>query len=369
LGGALFMYNDENWVTLKQFFPKDWNEKLKELGVINRERKLTSEALVRMLLIHLADGCSLRETAARAKQAQMADVSDVALLKKLKASSEWFRWFALSLLEKFEFKPDRPEWLKKFNVRAVDATLISEPGDTGSQWRLHYSLELFSLKCDHIEVTSIKNGETFKNFKMSKGDLMIGDRAYSSPSGIDYILENKADFLVRLRNKMMTLKDSKGYNFDLLENFKKLKIGEIGDFDVEVKIKDNKWKKIRLCVAKKSPEAAMYSMKKSKATAKKKKQIRSEETLELQKYFFVITSVKRNKMSAEQVLSTYRLRWQIELAFKRLKSILGLGHLPKFDPRSAKAWLHGKLAVAMLADLLIEKGRLFFPWGYPIALC
>lgn len=360
------MYNDQNWNTLKQFFPDKWEEKLREFGVINRERKMTPETLVRLLFMHLADGCSLRETSARGKEAQLACVSDVALYKKLKASSEWFRWFAVSLLDKLGIPSEKPEWLSKYNVRAVDASVISEPGSTGSDWRLHYCMQIFGLTCDHIEVTSNKKGESFKNFKINKGDLMIGDRIYGSASGISYILENEGDFLVRIKNRAMKFKTSDGHDFNLLETFKKLEIGEIGDFDVKFNYKGEKWKKIRLCVIKKTPENALYSIKKVKQEMLKKQHKISEETLELHNYFFVITSVKRRYLSVEQILSLYKLRWQIELAFKRLKSILGLGHLPKFDPQSAIAWLHGKLAIAILSNLIIDKGRFFSPWGYPI---
>jgi hypothetical protein len=62
----------------------------------------------------------------------------------------------------------------------------------------------------------------------------------------------------------------------------------------------------------------------------------------------------------------YRGRWQVELAFKRLKSLLGLGHLKKVDPQGAKAWLQGKLLVAILIEALISLAERFFPWGYPI---
>jgi IS4 transposase len=51
------------------------------------------------------------------------------------------------------------------------------------------------------------------------------------------------------------------------------------------------------------------------------------------------------------------MRWQIELAFKRLKSLAQLGHLPKHDNRSSRAWLYGKLLVVLLAQKLIRIGR------------
>jgi hypothetical protein len=82
-------------------------------------------------------------------------------------------------------------------------------------------------------------------------------------------------------------------------------------------------------------------------------------------YTFVFTTLDRSFAPAT-VLEIYRGRWQIELAFKRLKSIIALGHLRKTGLEGAKAWLHGKLLVAFLIEALIIAGERFFPWGYPI---
>lgn len=67
---------------------------------------------------------------------------------------------------------------------------------------------------------------------------------------------------------------------------------------------------------------------------------------------------------AAQIMELYRRRWQIELAFKRLKSLLQLGHLAKFNADSARAWLQGKLLVACLIEKLILTGERVSPWGY-----
>ena len=69
-------------------------------------------------------------------------------------------------------------------------------------------------------------------------------------------------------------------------------------------------------------------------------------------------------MPTSQILEWYRVRWQIELAFKRLKTLAQLGHLPKYDDRSSRAWLYGKLLVALLAHKLMQVGRDISPWGY-----
>ena len=89
------------------------------------------------------------------------------------------------------------------------------------------------------------------------------------------------------------------------------------------------------------------------------------DTIEAAAYVFVFTTLDR-RFSPTAVLEMYRGRWQIELSFKRLKSIIGLGHLKKTDLEAAKAWLHGKLLVAFIIEALIVAGERFFPWGYPI---
>ena len=89
---------DSDWDLLTQFLPEDWEKQARLLGAIQRERKIKSASvLLRLLLIHLADGCSLRETTARAKQGGLSSISDVALLKRLRASSEWLRWMTLKM--------------------------------------------------------------------------------------------------------------------------------------------------------------------------------------------------------------------------------------------------------------------------------
>lgn len=89
----------ENWPVLLRFLRTGWEESARQLGALRRCRKFAdAESLLRTLLIHLADGCSLRETVARARAGNLASVSDVALLKRLRSSGEWLRWLAAGLM-------------------------------------------------------------------------------------------------------------------------------------------------------------------------------------------------------------------------------------------------------------------------------
>ena len=128
-------------------------------GAIQRLRSFPSAAaLLRVLLLHIGKGYSLRETAARAKLAGIADISDVTVLNRLRLCEAWWRQLCLSLLEEDGVSlPDGPHG---YRVRVLDGTLVKEPGRTGSQWRIHYSLRLPSLLCDHFALTATKGKGT-----------------------------------------------------------------------------------------------------------------------------------------------------------------------------------------------------------------
>jgi len=358
--------NENNWQTLTQFFPYGWKDKAKELGVLERKRKFKNESdLLHVLLIHLANNCSLKETVIRAKLGSIVSISDVALLKKLKLSSEWFRWMSLELLQQRGIYLIPPEKFHDYHIRTIDATVISEPGSTGTDWRCHYSMELFSLKCDEFILSRKNQGESFINFKVNKKDLLIGDRAYGRYKSMKYVLNNGADFVIRYMNKAFTIYDKNCKKINLLSALKNLKEGQIFERKVLIGVGKEEKIGIRICAIKKSTLAAEQSVKRVLKEISKKQRTINQETLDLHRYVIIMTSLP-DTISAKEVLQLYRLRWQIELSFKKLKSIFGLGYLPKKDEKSARAWLHGKLFVSFLVQTMIDYFNHFSPWGYRI---
>ncbi|MDR2246772.1 MAG: transposase, partial [Treponema sp.] len=79
-----------------------------------------------------------------------------------------------------------------------------------------------------------------------------------------------------------------------------------------------------------------------------------EKTVAFNEFIVVVTSLPHS-VSADEVLETYRLSWQVEIHFKRLKSILDFGDLPKKNPAASEAWLNGKILVALLIEAFIAK--------------
>ena len=83
-------------------------------------------------------------------------------------------------------------------------------------------------------------------------------------------------------------------------------------------------------------------------------------------FVMVLTSLPTQWGPARKVLELYRHRWQVELAFKRLKSLLALGHVPKSTDPSSRAWMQAKILTALLIERLITAARCFSPWGYEL---
>lgn len=359
---------EEDWQVILNFLPEGWRDKAKELGALTRQRNFKdAELLLRVLLIYFIDGCSLRETVLRARLGNIADISDVALLKRLNKSGEWFRWMSTEMMNSWIRKLPGELFPEGLNIRVIDASHVSEPGKTGSVWRIHYSINLLSLRCDEVKITGISDGETFKRFSVNTGDLLIADRGYCHSKGIEHVFLSGGDVLVRLNLTNLPLySDGGSKKFDILNNLRTLKGTEIGDWPVYVK-GDKKLIKGRLCAIRKSKFAANKAKEKLLKEVRKKGRRIKPETLEAAEYIFIFTTLSKEILKPSIVLEMYRGRWQIELVFKKLKSIIGIGHLPKQDPVGAKAWIYGKIFVAFLIEVLLLAGEHFFPWGYPIS--
>jgi len=195
----------------------------------------------------------------------------------------------------------------------------------------------------------------------------VGDRGYAHREAIFYVLQGGGQVLVRTNLTNLPLVSAPGVPFPLMEHLRTLNGTELGDWEVQTPLGDQLIPG-RICALKKNKLAAEKARRKARQESHKQGYQVRPETLEAAAYTFVFTTLKRDEFKPARVLEMYRGRWQVELAFKRLKSLLGLGHLKKTDEDVAKAWLQGKLLVAFLIEALIAAAESFFPWGYPLSL-
>ncbi|EHD3450094.1 transposase, partial [Escherichia coli O152] len=110
----------------------------------------------------------------------------------------------------------------------------------------------------------------------------------------------------------------------------------------------------RLIAVSLPPEKALISKTRLLSENRRKGRVVQAETLEAAGHVLLLTSLSEDEYSAEQVADCYRLRWQIELAFKRLKSLLHLDALRAKEPELAKAWIFANLLAAFLIDDIIQ---------------
>lgn len=232
-----------------------------------------------------------------------------------------------------------------------------------------YSLQcvLPSLNCDFFKLTAtegIGTGESFAQFAVQAGDYILADRGYSTANGIQYATSHNAFVTVRVNTAALPLKDVNGNPFDLLKAVKAIrKPGVSRAWKVKVSYQNNLAVMGRLCVVRKTVEAIKLAHKKIRRKANKNGREIKPETLEYAKYIILFTTFPENEFSPSDVLEWYRIRWQVELVFKRFKSLAQLGHLPKYDDESAKAWLYGKLFIALIVEKLIAHAGSISPWG------
>lgn len=356
----------EDWQILLELFPADWERLGRQTGAVRRLRGFGSlEELLRVLLMHVGCGWSLRETVVQAELAGVAAVSDVTLLNRLRQAEEWLRQLCEGLWK--DGGVDLQPALKGRPVRLVDATVVKEPGKTGGQWRVHYSLRLPKLECDHFQITSARgkdSGEKFGRFRFHAGEIVLADAGYCNPAGVAAVVDQQADVCVRINPWALPLREADGRPFNLLGALSTLpRAGSVSTWPVWVPVQERLLAG-RLCVIRKSEDAIARAQRKLTRKQQRGKSTVLPETREFANYVMVFTSLPDDAASAEQVLECYRLRWQIELTFKRLKSLLRMGHIPKYDPQSSRAWLYGKLFVALLTERLIRVGNTISPWGY-----
>ncbi|MBI4754796.1 MAG: IS4 family transposase [Betaproteobacteria bacterium] len=343
--------------------PAQWQSKAVELGAVRRLRGFASvEALLRVLLIHLADGCSLRETVVRARAGDLADVSDVALLKRLRGCGPWFQWMIQEMASNMSLSMAPNELLAGRPVRLIDGSVVCEPGATGSTWRLHYALNLHTLGCDEVHVTEAACGESLTRFSIHAGDIVMADRGFANRRGVRHVVEHDADVVLRMNLTNLPLEDAQGQPLALLPLLRRLAIGQAADWSARMR-DDQGEIAVRVCAYKKTQAQALAAQEAIGREAAKKHREVKPETIEAAGYVIVLTTLMQPDACA--IMEFYRRRWQVELAFKRLKSLLQLGHLKKIDKDGAKAWLQGKLLVACLIETLILTAERFSPWGYP----
>ena len=324
----------------------DLEQSARQHKALQRKRGVRSaDALLHLALLYGPGGLSLRSTASYATEAGIADLCDVSLLDRLRNASDFLTDVLARLLA--HRRTDAPTD-GRLQLSLVDGSTVSLAGSSGSDWRLHARYEPARGGFTDLVVTEPTTAEALSCVAVRPGDVLVQDRGYARLRNFAHANNQGADFITRFGWRSVSLFHPCGERFDLMAA-----LTASGPAVMEHRVRIGTGKNAvaaRLITVRKPPEATRRQHKRLRRKASRKGHRTDPRTLMAAGFMMLLTSLPASRVSPEEVVRLYRLRWQIELAFKRLKSIGGFDELPAFDPKLARSWLLAHLIAAVLIE-------------------
>jgi IS4 transposase len=350
---------DQNWPMVERQLPPNWREIVMEFDLIPEDppdgAKVKTiedfEQMLRLVCHHVATNTSLRTTTATGVATNVFELSAPGLHGWMRKLGPFMERLLMGVTTNTQEVFAAERW-GGYDIRLEDATTSQEPGAKGTTARIHVSLQLTTLRPTQIIVTDRDVGETFRHFDVKGGQLHIGDRVYANPPGIAWTKSHGADVLVRYNWVSLPVYDVHGKRIDLFEKFKKMrkqKPGRERDWIAYVRPAEGEPVRGRLCAVRLPADKAKEARERIIKEYRNKGKEASKKVLVAAEFVVVYTTVPRGVFTAAQVMELYRLRWQIELSFKRDKSIAGLDKLPNHREDTIHTWLCTKLLLIQIA--------------------
>lgn len=361
--------DDAQWAHLLARLPDDLEQTVFTKGAILRKRQIVSAAQLLRLILAYACNLPLTVVAGWAAALGIATLTEEALDQRLRHAQAWLASLLTQVLAQ------RAGGLtplgQRLRLRIIDGTQVARPGATGTDWRIHLTYDLQRLWLDHLELTDAQQAEALARSAPQPGDLVVGDRYYGTRANVLAVVLAQAHVLVRIGWNALPLLTDTGQVFPLFAHLRTVAHGAQQAWDVQMKPSRRSDPPVigRLVASRLPADAAAAARervrKQHKKTAKKNAhghpaQLQPE-TLEAAEYLLLFTTVPAAWASAAQLVALYRFRWQIELAIKRLKSILGLAQLTARHTALCRAVLLAKLLLAVVVDTLCADAEAFSP--------
>jgi hypothetical protein len=349
---------DGKWPKLLAGLPAtiDLEASARSCGALKRRRSIKdADSLLRLVMSNAVGHLSLRGTAAWATTQGM-ELSNPSVLQRLKQAAPWMSHLVAAVLA--ERMPARLRAGAGYRLRLIDATTISAPGSRGTDWRLHVAYDLGQARISEVDLTDAHGSESLSRFDLKQGELVLADRGNAKAPDLAEVEAKGADYIVRTGWNATRLRTAAGEGFDLLAAVRDMSELAVREFQLSIALDraEKHHLPVRLVALHKSARDAAESVLRARKASRRHGKKPQPETLEAAKYVFLLTSLAPREALAEEVLALYRLRWQIELLFKRLKSLLRIDELPNKDPAAARCWIYANLLAALLLE---DQARLF----------
>ena len=321
-----------------------------EKALVRRRGVRCGSELLRIVFAYALLHANLQLVGRWAADRGIASISAEALSNRLRGCRSWLG----SLLAACLVQRQGVLCQQQTRLRLIDATTASRPGSTGTDWRVHISLNLGSMCMDEAELTDAHGGETLSRHNSKPGDIIVADAGYAHRTGLAKVFSDGAAAVVRTNWSNLPLCEPTGERLQLFTWLDGLGSTDLAEHAALVVTPQASYE-VRLIAGRLSQKGADAARKRSRKQARKKKHRIDERTLKAAAFILLVTSLPADSWSAEQILELYRLRWQVELHFKRLKSILHLDELRAQSADLVQAYLLCKLLAAFIVDELIRR--------------
>ncbi len=327
-------------------------------GALRRVRKVRSARdLLRLALFYGPGRLSLREAAAAAGDVGIAELSDKAVLGRLRRCGDWLELVLDRLLAERRGALAPRGRTDGLRLALVDGTVICRPGSKGPDWRVHARYDPAAGRFVDLAVSPAGVGESLEHTALEAGTTLVVDRGYGRAKQIRAALEAGCDFVSRIGWRSLALCPAQGDGrFDLMAHLPQ----DDAPVEHEVRLLGQE-RRLRLVMARLPPEAAAAAAKRTARRASRSGKKMRPGTKIAAGYLLLLTSLPAQTTPAARVVAIYRSRWQVELGFKRLKTLGGLGALPASDPELARTWLLAHLIAAVLTEDIAAPMAAFSP--------
>lgn len=344
-----------NWDQIVQNLSIDLETTARTSRALVRKRAIQSASdLLRLVLMYSLNDWSLRSVGAWACLQEVGYLSDVAVLNRLRNASPWLKVLIGLILAQ---RCDDLEQQVGVQIQVRDATVVSRPGSQGTDWRIHFDFNLGHLCLTGIEITDQHGGESLARFQAQEGKIVVGDRGYCCAKELGPLLQAQVGFVIRTNWQSLPLFTASGQRFNIITWLQGLSHPQPAEQELFVNTPQGRFG-LRLLAMPLSPSAAEEARRKASQRYRKKGKVISPSTWLATGFVLLVTNLTASDWAPKLVFGLYRLRWQIELLIKRLKSLLQLDQLRAQDPELVQTYLLGNLLAALLVDQLIHQVHL-----------
>jgi hypothetical protein len=350
----------EAWSELSARLPADLDldELARSSRAIQRQRCEhginDGASLLRLSLARGPGGMSLQETAAWAHLNGVAEVVAQSLNERLHRATSFLALLTHHLLAGRRLRSRL--WSGRC-LRIADGSSLSQPGSKGTDWRLHAVYDLGQGGFTHLELTDRQGAESLLRCEPAAGEVLIADRGYARARELRACLDRSGpqarDFIVRIGWRALALRDPQGASFDLIGHLQAI-APDADPQEVAVQAVVGRGSQpdllpLRLIVVALPADKADANRKRLLRKASKHQDKLDPRSLVAAGFVMLVTALP-DEIPAAEIAAVYRLRWQVELAFKRLKSLLHIDRLPTRTRNGSLSWLYPHLILLLLTE-------------------